>query len=79
MIRQTGGMTKKIASAVDQQIVADRERRARLAREAAKLDPADEKAIAEEGLDSLAPLDRGLASIAAGSKPLEKHVRESLL
>lgn len=75
MIRDTDGMTRKIAV----NVLRERERRGRLAREAAKLDPVEEKAIAEEGLDSLASLDRGLADIAAVRKPLEKHVRESLL
>ena len=68
-------MTRKIAV----NVLQERERRVRLAREATKLDPAEEKAIAEEGLDSLASLDRGLADIAAVRKPLGKRVREPLL
>lgn len=67
-------MTKKIAFTVDQQTVTDRERRVRLAREAAKLDATEEKAIAEEGLDALASLDSDIAAVRF--KPLAQCVRE---
>ena len=44
---------KKIALTLDQKTLAERRKRTRLTRELAKLDPAEEKRIAEEGLENL--------------------------
>jgi hypothetical protein len=42
-------LSKKIALTLDQKMLAERQKRTRLTRELAKLNPAEEKRIAEEG------------------------------
>jgi hypothetical protein len=46
-------LSKKIALTLDQKTLAERQKRTRLTRELAKLNPAEEKRIAEEGFGNL--------------------------
>jgi hypothetical protein len=46
-------LLKKITVTLDQKMLAGRQKRTRLTRELAKLDPAEEKRIAEEGFGNL--------------------------